>query len=616
MSSIPFFSPKRLLIAIFVLALAMVVACGGSATEHAPATEAAASGGGPAPTSAPQATEAPAPGDPTPTPFRAATPTPTAVAEATSTPIPTAVITFTGVGVQGGDARLLTTGYPELWDPHLMGTIVGLEGGSPLYNQVVEFNPISPDIVIPDLAESWEKSDDGMTYIFKIRRGGTWQDGQDITAEDVAFSINRMIEEGEPRPRVGLLRTSTDYAEVIDDYTVQVNLTLAVPSFLRFLAVDFMKIVPKHVVESGVDINIFDDAVAGGPYRALETTRGDFWKHEKNPNYFKEGRPYFDTITGFNIQDPGTSIAAFETGQLDYSTPILPISVEAIVAAEQDLAPDWKIFWQPMNTGLQMGFNFEKEPWNDTRVQGALRLATDQHEIFQAFGLGRYNYGSPFPPNSWYGHTVEELRDFPGFGGIPGSSRTKEQDVQDAIALLADAGFDPPSTLADHPNCCELLTNTALWFPDLTQLWAAQMNRNLGLEIVIKTVDIPTSIHAGAAGDYQILMTGYGFNIADPDDYVVNVYGPTSRNWTRWRNDEFLELLDAQSRAQDVEERKAILREMELILLEPGGSPYVELHWFPSWYFIHKKVRTEAGEFVPAQTIQTVHKQEHLWFEE
>lgn len=101
-----------------------------------------------------------------------------------------------------------------------------------------------------------------------------------------------------------------------------------------------------------------------------------------------------------------------------------------------------------------------------------------------------------------------------------------------------------------------------------------------------------------------------------PDDYGVNVHGPTSRNWARWRNDEFLELLDAQSRAKGVEERKAILREMELILLEPGGSPYVELHWFPSWYFIHKKVRTEAGEFVPAQTIQTVHKQEHLWFEE
>ena len=55
---------------------------------------------------------------------------------------------------------------------------------------------------------------------------------------------------------------------------------------------------------------------------------------------------------------------------------------------------------------------------------------------------------------------------------------------------------------------------------------------------------------------------------------------------------------------------------MELLLLEPGGAGYVELQWFPSWYFVHNKVRTEAGEFVPAQSIQTVHKQEHLWFEE
>ena len=66
------------------------------------------------------------------------------------------MVTFTGVGVQGGDARILTTGYPELWDPHLTSTIVALEAESPLYNQVVEFNPINPDEVIPDLAESWK----------------------------------------------------------------------------------------------------------------------------------------------------------------------------------------------------------------------------------------------------------------------------------------------------------------------------------------------------------------------------------------------------------------------------------------------------------------------------
>ena len=601
------FGAKRSLMVLLVLALAVIVACGGSATEEADETD----GSGPAPTAAQTSG-----GDVTPTPVRAATPTPTALPDDTPTPIPTAETTFAGVGVQGGHARFLTTEYPELWDPHLMGTIVGLEGGSPLYNQVLEFNPISPDIIIPDLAESWERSDDAMTYTFKIRQGGKWSDGEDITAEDVAFSINRMIEPGEPRPRVGLLRTSTENAEVIDDYTVQVNLKFPSGSFLGFLAVDFMKIVPQHVLESGVDINIHDNIVAGGPYRPVETVRGNFWTHEKNPDYFKEGRPFFDQITGFNITDPGTSVANFRTGQLDYTTPVVPISVEAIVALEEELRASHKIFWQPMNTGLQMGFNVENEPWNDLRVIRGLRLATDQQEIWQAFGLGKYSYGSPFPPNSWYGHTTEELGQFPGFGGIPGSTRTKEQDIQDGIALLAEAGFDPPSTLEDHPNCCKLLTGPFQWFPDLVQLWAAQMDRNLGLEIEIVSVDGPTAINAGAAGDYQILMTGYGFNIADPDDYVVNVYGPTSRNWTRWRDDSFLELLDQQSRELDVEKRKEILREMELMLLEPGGSPYVELQWFPSWYFVHNKVRTEAGEFVPAQSIQTVHKQEHLWFEE
>ena len=298
---------KRSLMFLLVLALAVIVACGGSATEEADGTD----GSGPAPTAAQTSG-----GDVTPTPVRAATPTPTALPEEVATPIPTAETTFTGVGVQGGHARFLITEYPELWDPHLMGTINGLEGGSPLYNQVVEFNPVSPDIIIPDLSESWERSDDGTTYTFKIRQGGKWQDGEDITAEDVAFSINRMIEPGEPRPRVGLLRISTENAEVIDDYTVQVNLKFPSGSFLGFLAVDFMKIVPEHVVTSGVDINIHEDIVAGGPYRPVETVRGNFWRHEKNPDYFKEGRPFFDEITGFNIPDPGTSTANFKTGQL------------------------------------------------------------------------------------------------------------------------------------------------------------------------------------------------------------------------------------------------------------------------------------------------------------
>src|SRR5215468_2410588 len=149
--------------------------------------------------------------------------------------------------VAGGQATLLNYSYPEVWDPHLAGTLGALGSISPMYNQLVEFNPLNPKEIIGDLAQSWDVSPDGMVYTFTLHENVTWWDGQPLTAEDVVFSLNRMVEEGKPRPRVGLLRPSLKAAEVVDPSTVRVHLKLPSPSFLQFLAVDYMKIVPKHV---------------------------------------------------------------------------------------------------------------------------------------------------------------------------------------------------------------------------------------------------------------------------------------------------------------------------------------------------------------------------------
>src|SRR6266540_5709110 len=173
----------------------------------------------------------------------------------------------TSVPVHGGHATVLNYAYPEVWDPHIAGTLGAMAAISPLYNQVVEFNPLNPSEIIGDLAKSWEVMDDGLTYIFHLHEHVQWWDGKDLTAEDVAFSINRMIEPGKPRPRVGLLRPMTKSAEVIDRHTVRVHLNYPSPSFLEFLAVDYMKVVPKHVIEAGVDINVWENIVGSGPFK-------------------------------------------------------------------------------------------------------------------------------------------------------------------------------------------------------------------------------------------------------------------------------------------------------------------------------------------------------------
>lgn len=172
----------------------------------------------------------------------------------------------TAGGVYGGHATVLNYAYPEVWDPHIAGTLGAMAAISPLYNQVVEFNPLKPSEIIGDLAKSWEVTDGGLTYIFHLHEHVEWWDGKDLTAEDVAFSINRMIEPGKPRPRVGLLRPYVKSAEVVDRDTVKVRLHYPSPAFLKFLAVDYMKIMPEHLLEAGVDIDVRENIVGSGPF--------------------------------------------------------------------------------------------------------------------------------------------------------------------------------------------------------------------------------------------------------------------------------------------------------------------------------------------------------------
>ncbi len=503
---------------------------------------------------------------------------------------------------RGGHLVVLNYAYPEVWDPHIAGTLGALGSISPVYNQVVEFNPLKPDEVIGDLAKSWDVEDEGLTYIFHLHEGVKWTDGKELTADDVVFSIQRMIVPGEPRPRVGLLRPSTKAAEVVDKYTVKVTLNYPSPSFIKFLAVDYMKILPKHVVEAGTDINRWQNIVGSGPFIIKKSRRGDTTQYERNPNYFKEGRPYLDKLTVMNVSDAGTASAAIKAGKIQATTAVTAIGVEDALKLEQSMPDKLKVFFQATNAGNHFFANVEREPWTDLRIIKALRYATDQWELQKAFGEGRYSIGAPFPVGSWYGSSVEELQKLPGY------RRPKELDIADAKKLLQEAGYETPDKLGKRV----LTTPTAGQAVDIAQLWAAQMRRNLGLEIEVKLVDTPTGVTSYVAGDFDLGIWGYGFNIADPDDWVNAIYGPGARNYTRWKNPKFIEMFKQQSEELNKEKRRAILRQMEQLLLTEE-DPYIQMQWVPWYYVINNRVTTEAGPYIPAETIQTALKWDHVW---
>ena len=177
--------------------------------------------------------------------FTAVAPFPTPIPPPTPTPEP-------GPGpftpVLGGVVPVMAFPSVSTWDPHQSRGGADIASNGSIYNQLVEYDPLNPSEIIGGLAESWDVSPDGLSYTFHIRKDVKWTDGEVFDADDVVFSLNRMIDTTEPRPRAGILKfyMAETPGEKVDQNTVKVNLKFSSGAFLPLLAVDWNKILPKH----------------------------------------------------------------------------------------------------------------------------------------------------------------------------------------------------------------------------------------------------------------------------------------------------------------------------------------------------------------------------------
>ena len=296
------------------LLLVIGVACGAAATA----------------TPRPTTPDTPAP-TPTAAPAEA-----TAAAEATvairptNTPVPTPTSVPAAAPVAqakyGGTVNMAAYADTKSWDPLGSASISSLQAISQLYNQVVQFDTVDTTKIVGDLAKSWDITNGGRTFTFYLNENIKWLDGQDLTAEDVVYSMSRYMNPENAIGRSGLFRNYTLPVEeggvkLIDRNTVEFNLQFPTEAFIKFLAIDYAKVLPKHLLEQGIDLdqaeNIIKYKSGSGPFVLEDYKRGSFYKVSKNPNYFKEGRPFFDAIDHFIITDTGRLSAAFESGQVD-----------------------------------------------------------------------------------------------------------------------------------------------------------------------------------------------------------------------------------------------------------------------------------------------------------
>ena len=249
-----------------------------------------------------------------------------------------------------------------------------------IFDQLVEVGD-APDPQ-PGLAESWTRSEDGLTWTFTLR-DASFSNGDPVTAEDVKFSLDRW-KDPEVNYAYAGLASSVESVTVIDEKTVEVKLSQPDGAFLDNLAMFVASIVPKAVVEELGEDEFGSNPVGSGPFRLVSWTRGERLELERNPDYWRAPMPYLDGLVIEFVQDDNTRLLRVENAEAHLAEDVPYAQIERLdavdgvsVVAEEVFK--WDAIW--LNTAVP--------PLDDPNVRLALNYATPKEDILESVLYGR-----------------------------------------------------------------------------------------------------------------------------------------------------------------------------------------------------------------------------------
>lgn len=411
--------------------------------------------------------------------------------------------------------------------------------------------------LVGDLAESWEIRQGGLEILFHLRRGVHWHDGVPFTAQDVAFTFEKLTDPSVPTPYSGDFER-VETLTVLDAQTVRVRYK---EPFAPSLSSWGMWMMPKHLLE-GQDLLTTDfksKPIGTGPFRLQRWIRGDRIELAANPDYF-EGHPYLQGYVYRIIPDQSTIFLELQAGHVDLGG-LTPLQYDRMTQTERFERAFHK-FRYPSFGYTYLGYNLQDPKFQDARVRQAINLAIDKEEIIEGvlLGLGRVATG-PFPESSWaYNPDV----------------RSAPFDPEKAKALLAQAGWRD----TDHDGILDrqgrpfeftLLTNQGNLSRELTAQIVQRRLHEIGIRMEIWVLEWSAFLHEFIdKRRFEAVLLGWALS-REPDPYDIwhsSKTQPGEFNFIGYANPEVDELLEAGRRTFDLEKRKAIYRRFHKILYE------------------------------------------------
>ena len=285
-----------------------------------------------------------------------------------------------------------------------------------VYQTLVEINDDGE--LVGDLAESWDISDDGLVYTFKLYENACFSDGTPVTAEDVKFSIERAGESAKKKTVV----SAVDHIDAVDDHTVQITLSKPYAPFLTKMTDNGCSILSKaHMEQVGDNYGDVDTVLGSGAFVPTEWVPNDHYTLVRNENHWKEA-PIATSIEVRVIPEGSARTIALEAGEVD-----IVWNVDAIDCVNVEANPDVLLLSQPSASIEYMGMNTSKEKFSDVRVRQAINMAIDQQVFIDTIVEGRGT-----PANSYINAMIPGWTD---------EVTAYEYDLEKAKALMAEAGY-------------------------------------------------------------------------------------------------------------------------------------------------------------------------------
>ena len=294
----------------------------------------------------------------------------------------------------GGQAIVALNGDPKLMCPIIRSEVSAIKASWPVFERLARANPETMENM-PELATSWEYSKDLTSLVAKLRKGVTWHDGKEFTAEDVKFTFEKVMDK-KTRTQFRIQITDLKSVDVVGPYTVKFNLKSPSASFQAALQIP---IIPKHLLE-GKDVNTDEfnhKPVGTGPFKFKEWVPGDHATVVAYEKHWRK-RPYLDRIVFKVLPDTNVRMAQLKTGEIDIMDAVEPLQLK-------QLSKDSKLAAYRMVQTNYYGlfWNVNKPPFNDIRVRKALNHAIDKKTIIEKVLLGEAipAYSVYQPPFKW-----------------------------------------------------------------------------------------------------------------------------------------------------------------------------------------------------------------------